>query len=390
MSYRKPSTTEWDEVVELLRIAQRVLTPDRVIPVVLAVVLTRYLVRAFTVQTFTIQFAGLDRLEQLYLIQRMMILTAGHERISLDSIHGFLESRIPRSPIIPLDFNSNDKGTQTIDSVAELVARAPKKRARKRVRSKKAKKALVECRTSISKVIAARFKGLLTMAYRYHAGQGFAGSAYGHTWKAGETGCELPTMRAVHTLKEEEIDPTKHHFPDIQSDTVPQVVPDGAEVEVATPTGLKKFAVTGRMLTWAKAGKRWIWGVVPSFQSDLELVSGAPIFYERRLVSVVTRSDGQGTYAVSGIGRPSGHCTTRDFRVCKAQPGYAVYGNMVSTYANIKAEALRIKEPDSGVASGSALVMFPGGRLDYVEWTPNNHEITHLRMDARDAKVVAH
>lgn len=209
-----------------------------------------------------------------------------------------------------------------------------------------------------------------------------SGSAYGFSWKPYLKGYLLDcgSMIAAHLQPTQNHNENAHGFPDLISKFVPERVAEGDEIEY-WHNGLHKATIVGRVLSTGRHGARTIYGTVPCFRSEHHLASGTPIFKEGRLVSVITTSNNQGLYAVSGISGTSGHMKSHAVRIRKATTGQAIYGGIIADYDTIKTEAMRVKQTSAGFLHYE-LVVFPD-RMDIVSWRGDNFEEFHARCPVK-------
>lgn len=210
------------------------------------------------------------------------------------------------------------------------------------------------------------------------------GEAYGFKWIKTIGGVILTcrTMLAAHLLGQ--VDETKHCFPDMQSEVVPPRVRIGDRLEVWHQGCLQKVLVDRWIMSSSKMGSRTVWGLLPAFKFKGKLTSGSPIFNDGRLQSVITKSDGKGLYAVSGIGRISGHVKGHRVRFRRVPDNNSVYGNLIGDFAKIKAEAMREKNLEGGPLNTEVYIL--SDRIDVTQWRGDNKELLHTR-DFVDCQV---
>jgi len=217
------------------------------------------------------------------------------------------------------------------------------------------------------------------LALKSHNGGGSTGQANGVKWVRHEEGAILTdkAMVANHVLQMD--DEKRHAFPDMTANIIPPVVQMGDEIEYwdESTRALRTAMVTTFIWVVSKIGDRVLWGKVPAFEGIGKIVSGTPIFRNKKLVSVVTKSNGK-HYAISGISSTSGHAKAKNIRLRNMRKGESCYGNMIAGYADIKDEALREKNVDYGPLNIEIVVDEEKARV--IGWVGDNHETFHVRM----------
>lgn len=292
----------------------------------------------------------------------------------VDRFREFVEDSVTNEEL----FLEQSAPTQLVQACEHAVVKKDiPTRRRKNKRNTRTEHTLVGKTTSN---IAIRTHGGRKLAKEYETAEG---SAYGYSWTKYKDGAQLVTkdMIASHLYETTDHDITLHGFPDMISKEIPEQVKVGDDVEYWNGSRLIETKVDSTMFVSGKFGNRTIWGIVPSFTSPDTLVSGTPIFKEKKLVSVITKSDGKGNYAISGMSRTSGHVVGSRLQARVVPSGYSVYGNMMGPYGKIKTEAVRVKNKNDNTPMETEIYIYTD-RISIVTWRGDNQELGHVRAPA--------
>lgn len=225
-----------------------------------------------------------------------------------------------------------------------------------------------------------------SVAIKAHAGlysdSEVEGEMYGYKWARHGEGTKLLNgeLKAAHL--EARTNEREHGFPDMCGTIVPRKMEVGEVVETVVSGVVQQHLLRGRIVMKGKHGRRTLWGVVPYFYCGARLPSGLPIFHNKQLVSVITKSDGKGKYAVSGVSDTSGHVWGDDVDIERVTGAKSVYAGLAADYDAIKTEALREKTDDQRATIKTKIYLLDGG-MRVVQYRGDNFELSHVRIGER-------
>lgn len=136
--------------------------------------------------------------------------------------------------------------------------------------------------------------------------------------------------------------------------------------------------------------KRFVFGTLPAVIVDKRFVNlyvGAPIFFNEKIVSIVTTlheiSNDRWLVPVTGIREASlfsGHVKTNNgVRLEKWLPNTSIYGTKQLPYAEIKQYALEQEKTVIADAEKSCVIFYKESEIR-ITWNQGEHELMHIRM----------